>query len=122
VPVSIINRGGAMLRRAEAFGLTAFLAAVAGCSGSGPVPQPSTTVPVKPATEVLIELPFGGAGMAPAAGPANILGGGHRIVISDGRLTIDGKPHGTVEAGDRVKVEKSGAVLVNGQAREPDGT
>jgi hypothetical protein len=112
-----------MPSRAESLALMAFLAAVAGCSESGPGPPTSASpVPIKAASEVLIELPFGGAMPAPAAGPANILGGGHRIVISDGRLTIDGKPYGTVEAGNRIRVEKSGAVLVNGQVRKPDGT
>jgi hypothetical protein len=44
---------------------------------------------------------------------------GETITIQnlDGNLTINGKRHGTVTAGDKVRVDKSGQVSVNGSAR-----
>jgi len=37
----------------------------------------------------------------------------------DGKLTINGKEYGTVKVGDKVRIDKSGAVTVNGTPRAP---
>lgn len=37
----------------------------------------------------------------------------------DGKLTINDKEYGAVKAGDKVRIDKSGAVTVNGTPRSP---
>jgi hypothetical protein len=37
----------------------------------------------------------------------------------EGKLTINSKDYGTVKAGDKVRIDKSGAVMVNGTPRVP---
>ena len=41
------------------------------------------------------------------------------MVIKDGRLTVNGKDHGAVKSGDKVRVDEDGNVTVNGEARQP---
>ncbi|MCX7008505.1 MAG: hypothetical protein NTY53_14855, partial [Kiritimatiellaeota bacterium] len=37
----------------------------------------------------------------------------------EGKLTINDKEYGTVKAGDKVRIDKSGAVTINGTPRAP---
>jgi len=37
----------------------------------------------------------------------------HRILVKDGKLTVDDKSYGPVTKGDTVKVEEDGSVLIN---------
>ena len=50
---------------------------------------------------------------------AHITCGLNDVVIKDGRLTVNGKDHGAVKSGDKVRVDEDGNVTVNGEARQP---
>lgn len=45
---------------------------------------------------------------------------GANLSLKDDILHIDGKSYGKVAKGDKVKLEKSGKVLVNGDERKPE--
>jgi hypothetical protein len=42
------------------------------------------------------------------------------LKIDNGRLTLNGKPHGALEPGDKIYIRSDGSVLVNGAERKPD--
>jgi hypothetical protein len=46
--------------------------------------------------------------------------GGHMLEVADGKITLDGKPHGTVKSGDGVKLTRDGVLSVNGERRRPE--
>jgi hypothetical protein len=44
--------------------------------------------------------------------------GGNKLTVDKGKLTFNGKEHGTLKAGDRVRVDREGRLTVNGEPRE----
>jgi hypothetical protein len=86
-------------------------ALAAGCTRHGADSKPAARVTVTaewPGGEA--ELPEGGAHKPP---------GGLEVSRFNGQLKVNGMSYGPVQAGDRVKIDKSGAVTVNGQGRQP---
>ena len=53
------------------------------------------------------------------AGGITIQARGHTITYTDGSLTMDSANYGRVGPGDRVTMNDSGAMTVNGKARTP---
>jgi hypothetical protein len=46
-------------------------------------------------------------------------GRAHTLEVADGKIKLNGKDHGTVKAGDTVKLTADGALSVNGEKRQP---
>jgi hypothetical protein len=108
------------------------LASIAACSQPAPpaaAPAPpdlSTSAPdlskvLDPSTLVKIEGPGGGYTMSNPGSSTNGSVDGTKFEIANGQLKIDGKSYGKVQGGDQVKIEKSGAVTINGKERAPEG-
>jgi len=47
--------------------------------------------------------------------------GTHAIEVRNGKVTLDGKPHGSVRKGDTVWLTSDGKLIINGNRRQPTG-
>lgn len=87
--------------------------ALAGCSKSEP------PINIDIGRSVSVEFPNGGSLVLGLTGEVKAKNSGVDVLLKDGRVSIDGKDYGTLKAGDKVKIEASGKVTVNGEERRP---
>ena len=105
------------------FGLTILMILSAGCAGNVSDPAPDASLPSgmmwdSEVGTVQIELAGGSALYSPLKGESKISGNEMTVEMKDGSLQINGKSFGEMKKGDKVKVDKSGTVFVNGKERE----
>jgi hypothetical protein len=97
----------------------------AGCGGRSTTSAPAARPDSLNANGVRYELPLTGGDSERAAEFLRAVrpnglswsGGGHTLEVADGRLTLDGKPRGSVKSGDFVKLTADGTLTVNGEKR-----
>jgi hypothetical protein len=97
--------------------LLTVLAAVtlAGCTRTAPSPS----VPPVMAYDFEVRRPGGGHTKGQAA-TFTVEDGTNVVELKDGRLTVNGKSHGTIAGGAKIVVDEAGKVTVNGQPRSPE--
>jgi hypothetical protein len=112
--------------RRSLFGLVLVLAvAPAGCGGRSTPSPPAAAPDSLNAHGVRYELPLTGSDTERAAEFLRAVrpnglswsGGGHTLEVADVKVTLDGKPRGSVKAGDVVKLTADGTLSVNGEKR-----
>ena len=92
---------------------------LAGCSeapSSAPAPSPIITITGVINYDVAIELQSGG--IVGISEGSTIQLDGSSFELKGGRLRINGKAFGDIAKGDKVKIEQSGRLLVNGKPRD----
>ncbi len=115
------------MNRAATGLLMAIAVALPGC-GRGDAPVSSS--PAKDdlqAYGIRYDLPIAGEGMdrsnefLRAVKPDGVswTGGGHTLEVSAGKVTLDGKPCGVVNPGDRIRLTSDGSLFVNDERRRP---
>lgn len=93
---------------------------VAGCSKPpSPAPALSQNITITGIInyDVVIELPSGG--LLGIAEGSTIQQDGKSFELKGGTLRMNGESFGDVTKGDKVKLEQSGRLLVNGKPRDP---
>jgi hypothetical protein len=82
--------------------------------------------PIPPGTKLVVDGPAvivqhsGGFHTIPLdPDPDRKTNDGRGVIVAGRRLLIDGKDYGLVESADKVVIDPTGAVTVNGAAREP---
>ena len=99
------------MRRRAVVALVAFLGAVGGCRD--PEPGKVTVELNDENTSTKGQVPIPGGFAQLGEGPTAV-----RVDVREGRMTVNGKDAGEVQAGDTIKVDKDGRVTVNGQKRD----
>ena len=95
---------------------TVTLVMAIGCSP--PPPEPELNIHFSEGM-ITVETPTGGS--ISMSNGINVTTDGLSLGLQNEQLKVDGKDFGKVSKGDKVKVEKSGKVSINGVERKPAG-